>query len=226
MVWDRGSSHGTITHPAGRRRTAKGRGKEPGARRGETHPAAPWSRWAFPRSRFAGGCRLPTAAPRWATLLALVLIKNIKQRYSNPGPRGCAAPGCPGHRHGLPGMRLPLLPTAEQPHGPSGTASMGPKAAGGARRRRRGPAQPSPALPVARGRADVQGTASCRGGPFLAQGSRGSPRPGEQPRLMLCGVFRSVSPSREPSQAPAGGDTVSWQGGPGERTTGQTGISR
>lgn len=82
-------------HPsATRKRREKGRGKEPEVLRGETHPAAPWSRSAagLPRGITLWRVPAPDGWAPWAALLALVLIKQIKQRHSSPGPRGSAAP--------------------------------------------------------------------------------------------------------------------------------------
>lgn len=96
-------------HPSGtRKRREKGRGKEPEVLRGETHPAAPWSRSAagLPRGITLWRVPAPDGWAPWAALLALVLIKQIKQRHSSPGPRGSAAPGNPRRLRGMP---VPLL---------------------------------------------------------------------------------------------------------------------
>lgn len=96
VVWESSGTPGTTTHPGGRRmRVTKGGGrKEPEVWRGETHLVAPRSRWALPRSHFAGGCWLLLAGPCWATLIALVLITKRKQRFSPPSPWVCATLEC------------------------------------------------------------------------------------------------------------------------------------
>lgn len=66
MVRDRGCAHGTAAHPGGRkRRRAKGRGKEPEARRGDTHPATPWSRCRSAAGLSRGLALLEGAGSRW-----------------------------------------------------------------------------------------------------------------------------------------------------------------
>jgi len=148
----------------------KGRGTEPEAQRGDTHPAAPRSRWASPRSRFAGGHRLPDG---WFYLLALILIKNIKQRYCTPGAWVSAS--CLGEPQGSWGHRVPP-PSGHQ--APQKRPRRGQNAAGGARRQWSSPAQPAPELlPVARGRADARG-ATLRGSLSMPRVPWQPPAPG------------------------------------------------
>lgn len=178
----------------------EGKGDGEGARSAPagTHPAAPWSRSAagLPRGIALRRVPAPDGWAPWAALLALVLIKQIKQRHSVPGPRGCAAPGNPGRLRGTP---LPLLP---QP----GRLKSGQREAGG------GCCGSLTAGIVSRALCRTQGTG------WWQPPARGQPR--------LHPAFRSVSPSlrTNPSEGAAGSWRGGpGEERRGERPVGQTG---
>lgn len=189
-------------HPSGtRKRREKGRGKEPEVLRGETHPAAPWSCLAagLPRGITLWRVPAPDGWAPWAALLALVLIKQIKQRHSSPGPRGSAAPGNPRRLRGMP---VPLL---SQPGGLKNGLD-------GAKTQREAHGGVREVLPVTRSWDGAQGTVPHRGDRPSHEGPVAAPSPGSSP-----GCTQHLAPCPHPyPRDPSEGDTGSGQGGPGE----------